>query len=249
MRAILTYHSIDRSGSPISVAPEEFRRHAAWLASGRVRVVPLADLVGLPPDADAVALTFDDGFINFAAEAAPLLGAHALPATLYVVAGHAGGDNAWGGRIDARVPRLPLLDWPALGRMAEQGVELGAHTRTHSHLTQVSPAALEDELAGAADTIRRETGRVVKSLAYPYGDADARVAAAARRCFPLGVTTELRMLAAGEDSLLLPRLDMFYLRAPGRLEAWGTSRFAGRLWLRAQARRLRASLSAAGGGW
>jgi peptidoglycan/xylan/chitin deacetylase (PgdA/CDA1 family) len=249
MRAILTYHSIDRSGSPISVAPEEFRRHAAWLASGRVRVLPLADLAELAPDADAVALTFDDGFANFASEAAPLLAAHGLPATLYVVAGHVGGDNAWGGQSDPRVPRLPLLDWPALGRLAEQGVELGAHTRTHPHLTRVDADALEDELAGAAEAVRAETGRMPKSIAYPYGDVDARVAAAAGRRFGLGVTTELRALAAGEDSLRLPRLDMFYLRAPGRLEAWGTPRFAQRLWLRARARGLRALLSTVGGGW
>jgi peptidoglycan/xylan/chitin deacetylase (PgdA/CDA1 family) len=72
MRAILTYHSIDDSGSPISVAPEEFRAHVRWLGSGAVRVVPLAKLVTLPPDDDAVALTFDDAFENFSTIAAPL---------------------------------------------------------------------------------------------------------------------------------------------------------------------------------
>ena len=38
MRAILTYHSIDDSGSPISIAPADFRRHLDWLTSGRVPV-------------------------------------------------------------------------------------------------------------------------------------------------------------------------------------------------------------------
>ena len=47
MRAILTYHSIDESGSPISVDPDAFRRHVRWLASGRVRVTtPDADVFG-----------------------------------------------------------------------------------------------------------------------------------------------------------------------------------------------------------
>ncbi|TFG50637.1 MAG: polysaccharide deacetylase, partial [Gemmatimonadales bacterium] len=45
MRAILTYHSIDDSGSPISVAPEQFRAHVRWLQSGVIRVVPLAELL------------------------------------------------------------------------------------------------------------------------------------------------------------------------------------------------------------
>ena len=37
MKAILTYHSIDESGSVISIPEATFRRHVAWLAAGRVR--------------------------------------------------------------------------------------------------------------------------------------------------------------------------------------------------------------------
>ena len=44
MRAILTYHSIDSSGSPISLSEEAFRAHVRFFGSGRVAVVPLADL-------------------------------------------------------------------------------------------------------------------------------------------------------------------------------------------------------------
>ena len=40
MRAVLTYHSIDDSGSPISVRRDAFQRHVKWLASGQVAVAP-----------------------------------------------------------------------------------------------------------------------------------------------------------------------------------------------------------------
>jgi peptidoglycan/xylan/chitin deacetylase (PgdA/CDA1 family) len=249
MRAILTYHSLDDSGSPISVPPEVFRRQVAWLGSGRVRVVPLAELPQLPPESDAVALTFDDAFENFVAVAAPLLAEWQLPVTLFVVPDQVGKDNAWGGVRDPRVPTLPLADWTALGRLAEGGVTLGAHTRTHPHLTRLADAALAEELGGAQESIRRETGQAAAEVAYPYGDGDERVFAAAAEWYRLGVTTELRGLAAADDPLALPRLDMFYLRQPGRLEAWGSARFAGRLWLQAQARRLRSTLATVGGGW
>ncbi len=249
MRAILTYHSLDDSGSPISVSPAEFRRQVEWLASGRVRVVPLADLAQVPADVEAVALTFDDGFRNFAEVAAPLLRDHGLPATLFVVAGHAGGTNAWGGRADPRVPTLPLLDWPELGRLAEQGVRLGGHTRTHPHLTRLDRAALADELEGAAATIAQETGRRPEEFAYPFGDVNRAVAEAARVVYRVGCTTELSPVRGGEDRLLLPRLDMYYLRAPGALQGWGTRTFTGGLWLRGQARRIKAMMAGAGGGW
>ena len=249
MRAILTYHSIDPSGSPISVAPEEFRSHVGWLAAGRVKVVPLAELLALPAEQDAVALTFDDGFVNFAEVAAPLLRDHGLPATVFVVSGHAGGSNAWGGRTDPRVPTLPLLDWEALGRLTEAGVTLGAHTRTHPHLTTVPVTRRSEELLGAAATIQERTGQRPEQFAYPYGDLDAGVVEAVRPVYRLAVTTELRALRASEDAVQLPRLDMFYLRAPGQLEGWGSARFSRTLWLRAQARRARSTLAAVLGGW
>jgi peptidoglycan/xylan/chitin deacetylase (PgdA/CDA1 family) len=249
MHAILTYHSIDASDSAISVTPEAFRRHVEWLAAGRVRVVPLAELAGLPEETDAVALTFDDAFANFGEVAAPLLKEHGLPATLFVVSDHVGGTNAWGGQDDPRVPTLPLLGWEALGRLQEDGITLGGHTRRHPHLTRLGAQELEDELCGSTERIQAETGRRPEEFAYPYGDLNDEVAAATGRVYARAVTTELRVMGRGEDPLRLPRLDMYYLRGPGQLEAFGTARFAGNIWMRAQARRVRAALGTLGGEW
>src|SRR5919108_6678992 len=83
MRAIVTYHSIDPSGSAISVSREVFREHIAWMVRSHVRILPLGELLALPAadSTDAIAITFDDGFANFL-EAAELLIAHELPVTL-----------------------------------------------------------------------------------------------------------------------------------------------------------------------
>ena len=65
MRAILTYHSIDESGSPISVSPDAFRAHHRWLTGGSMKTALLADLISGPDDGQhAVAITFDDGVAN-----------------------------------------------------------------------------------------------------------------------------------------------------------------------------------------
>ena len=121
MRAILTYHSIDNSGSPVSVTPAAFRQHIEWLASGSTRVLSLGDIVHGSQSDDAVALTFDDGFENFSTEAWPLLRAHRFPATLFVVTGQVGRTNAWQGREEPGIPTLPLLGWAALERLAGDG--------------------------------------------------------------------------------------------------------------------------------
>lgn len=245
MKAILTYHSIDPSGSPISVDADAFRAHVRWLASGAVRVVSVPELMRLPSDADAVALTFDDAFANFASVAAPLLAEHGLPATLFVVSDHAGGTNAWGGVAQRGIPTLPLLGWDALGRLAEAGVTLGAHTRTHPRLPELGAAARVEEIEGSVARIARETGRRPEGFAYPFGDANDVTATDVAASCTWAVTTELRAVGASERPHLLPRLDMYYLRAPGRLESFGTPRFRRRLWLRARARGVRRRLAAA----
>jgi peptidoglycan/xylan/chitin deacetylase (PgdA/CDA1 family) len=238
MRAILTYHSLDRTGSVISVAPEVFREHVEWLARSGVRVVGLAEILAWRDDGDAVALTFDDGFANFASAAWPLLEAHGMAVTVFVPAAHVGGENGWESGSGG-VPVLPLLDWAALARLAEQGVTLGSHGLKHPDLRAAGDSELAEEIAGSAQRIRAETGRDVRTFAYPYGLCDDRVVRLVRTRYEAAVTTELRLLKTGEDACRLPRLDMYYLREPGRLERWGTSGFRRYLALRRRLRRAR----------
>lgn len=247
MRGILTYHSIDPSGSAISVDAATFAAHVEWLATPPTRVVPLGDVLRNTGDDPVVALTFDDGFANFAAEAWPRLRDHGLPATLFVVASHAGGTNAWGGGPGGRaargIPTLPLLDWHAIGNLAEEGVDIGAHTRSHPDLRTVDAARLADEVEGGAADIAARTGCRPAGFAYPYGAVDARARREVARVYARACTTELRPLRTSEDAHRLPRLDAFYFRRPEQLAAWGTARFRARLTLRRAMRAARASVT------
>lgn len=244
MRAILTYHSIDDSGSPISVPPAVFAEHVQWMAGGRVRVLPLVDLLAHDPDdpADAIAITFDDGFRNFRDAASALLAAR-LPVTLFVVTGHVGGSNTWGGRPEPGIPTLPLLSWADLERLAADGVTIGAHTRTHPRLTTLSPDSIEEEMDGCVRELGTRLGVRIDHFAYPYGAVNADVAARAGRRFKAAVTTRFAPLARGDAPMLMPRLDMYYLRQPGALGTWGTPGFRRKLWSVRVRRQVREVLS------
>ena len=245
MRAILTYHSIDSSGSPISISEEAFRAHVRFFGSGRVAVVPLADLTSLPDETDALAITFDDGFLNFTSTAMPLLSHLGFTATVFVVSDAVGGTNAWGGTPAPAIPTLPLMSWSHLERARDAGFEIGAHTRTHPHLTALSHAQAEDEISGCADRIVSELGEPPRRFAYPYGDVNAAVASVARRSFEHSVTTELDVIRPDADRALLPRLDAYYFQRSGTIEAWGTAAFRRRLWIRAQGRKVRELMTSA----
>lgn len=245
MRAILTYHSIDSSGSPISVDRATFARHVAWLASGATRVVDVGELLGLRDDDDAIAITFDDGFVNLRDEAWPLLRDHGIPATVFVVSDLAGGVNEWEDVPGSSMPVLPLLGLDDLAALASEGLGLGVHSRTHPRLPGLDASRLRDEVAGAKERILGATGSEVSGFAYPYGAFDGPSVEMARAHFPWACTADLGWLSGGDDPHMLPRLDAYYLQTPGRLESWGRPAFARYMRLRAFARGVRARVS----GW
>jgi peptidoglycan/xylan/chitin deacetylase (PgdA/CDA1 family) len=238
MRAILTYHSVDPSGSPISIDEQAFARHVDFLASGRVRVLPLDDLHTADEGSDAVAVTFDDGYRNFAGTAWPRLRDAGVPVTLFVVTGRAGLDNRWDG-VGVPDPAFELLGWDELGRVAAEGVSLGSHSRSHPRLPGLTDDSLTAEVAGSADDLATRTGTRPAAFCYPYGRVDDRVAAVVAAHYRYACTTELRALGAADRPERLPRLDAFYLRTPGRLEAWGSRTFRWHLQARALVRRVR----------
>jgi peptidoglycan/xylan/chitin deacetylase (PgdA/CDA1 family) len=62
----------------------------------------------------------------------------------------------------------------------DRGVEVGSHSLTHAHLTQLSSFELERELSESRHRLEDELGRPCRFLAYPYGEEDSRVKGAAR---------------------------------------------------------------------
>jgi peptidoglycan/xylan/chitin deacetylase (PgdA/CDA1 family) len=237
MKAILTWHSIDDSASPISVSRSVFADQVRFLSSGRVRVVPLASV--LSAGDNAVALTFDDAFTNFAVDAWPALRGAGLPVTVFVVTDRVGDRNRWNGHPEPGIPDLPLADWDALGRLAAEGVDIGCHSRRHPRLDAVDDAALEEETRGAREILRQRLGAAPSSYCYPFGVVGDRERAAVGRCFERAVTTEHRVLADGEDPFILPRLDVYYFNQEGALDSYGGPGFSARVKVRAALRRVR----------
>lgn len=76
-----------------------------------------------------------------------------------------------------------VRDFPAAARsIAAAGFRIGDHTVTHPHLTQLSDAAVRQEILGGAAQIAAVTGRNTAPLfRFPFGDASARVIAIANQ--------------------------------------------------------------------
>jgi peptidoglycan/xylan/chitin deacetylase (PgdA/CDA1 family) len=99
-----------------------------------------------------------------------------------------------------------LAEWPLAGRLAEAGMEVGAHTLTHPFLSLLSPEEQRREMQGSADLVRERLAAEVTGVAYPNGDHDARTIEAARAAgFAYAVSTRAGTCTAASPPLSLPR--------------------------------------------
>lgn len=239
MKAILTYHSVDDTGSVISVSPAQLERHLDALAASGARVVPLASLRDEPDDANVLSITFDDGFANFYTTAMPVLAERGIPATVFIVTGAVGGDNKWELRDSrARVPRLPLMSWDEIADAADRGFDIGGHGHAHRSLAGLRRRDVEREVDECSDLIEARLGAPPATFAFPYGDFDANAAAVVAKRFRLAVTTEFRALDSGDADVALPRLDAYYFRGGRIMRRWGSAEFAAYVDLRRSGRAL-----------
>jgi peptidoglycan/xylan/chitin deacetylase (PgdA/CDA1 family) len=183
---ILMYHAIASDGERASrfVLPRRsFERQMRWLARRRT-VVRLEDVVAdrrsqrLPP-AGKVVITFDDGHLDNATTAAPVLSELGLAATFFVVTGALGDKSRW--ETPPELAERPIMSWEDAAKLRDDGFEIGAHTRTHPNLTRLDPTARDTELAGSREDLRRRLNVPADSFAYPYGAWDAIAADGARR--------------------------------------------------------------------
>ena len=170
---IAMYHSVgDCSEDPyrVTVTPDRLDRQLSWLSRRGLRGVSVAALLAAPTRAGLVGLTFDDGYADFLDHALPVLTSHGFGATLFVLPGRLGGDNAW----DPLGPRKPLLTADGIREAAEAGVEIGSHGLTHRDLTQTDDVTLKSEVVESRAVLEELTGTPVDGFCYPYGTLDQR---------------------------------------------------------------------------
>ncbi|MDQ6694346.1 MAG: polysaccharide deacetylase family protein [Chloroflexota bacterium] len=227
--SILSYHSLDDYGTPLSVSPRLFAAHMKVLDAERYTTLTmsqvaehLADGLAFPPR--SVAVTFDDGFANLASVGASIMARYGVSATVYVIAGMAGKVTAWTDTGGISLPHLPLLTWKQIEALQAGGgpahIEIGAHSMTHGFLTDYPRQQLEYELVVGKAEIERRLGVPASAFAYPQGDYNARVVAATRGAgYTTAVTVDQGRATPRSEAFMLPRLLVSNNTTPERLRA------------------------------
>jgi peptidoglycan/xylan/chitin deacetylase (PgdA/CDA1 family) len=184
---VLCYHAVSPDWpADLSVTPDRFEAQLELLVGRGYVGATFEQALTDPPGKRTLALTFDDAFRSVLELALPVMQRLGLTGSVYVPTGFPGrpGPMAWEG-TDRWVGgphehELRCLEWAELRELAEEGWEVGSHTRSHPHLTRLPDDALRDELEGSRAACEEAIGKPCRTIAYPYGDVDDRVKAAAQ---------------------------------------------------------------------
>jgi peptidoglycan/xylan/chitin deacetylase (PgdA/CDA1 family) len=188
---ILGYHAVSSTWrAPLAISEAVLRAQLTYVRERGYVGLTFSDAErrrreGTLPPRSAV-ITFDDGYVS-TLRAAPILVELGLPGTVFVVTTfvESGEPLSWPGIDHLLRPEtadeLRPLSWDQAESLAAAGWEVGSHTATHPLLTRVDDERLRVELEESRTAIERRLG-TCSSLAYPYGLADDRVAAAAKQC-------------------------------------------------------------------
>jgi peptidoglycan/xylan/chitin deacetylase (PgdA/CDA1 family) len=197
---ILEYHVLGRPQTEVAypelyVPRASFRKQMDWLDQQGYEAVTLEAVEEawyhggtLPPK--PVVISFDDGYRPQYTFALPTLRKHGWPGLLNL---KAEGSDLYESNVEA---------------MLAAGWELAAHTINHADLTTLEGEALEEEVAGSREILRREYGVPVKNFCYPAGSFDEATIAAVEAAGYVGATTEIPGLATKDHPYELARIEV-----------------------------------------
>jgi len=141
-----------------------------------------------------VTFSFDDGYNSVYCKAFPVLEKYDYKGTAFIITGEVG--NAG------------YMNIGQIKELYENGWEIGSHTITHPHLTQLTDSEIEKELKGSKAALQK-AGIEVQSFSSPYGQYDEKVMALIKRYYVSHRTS----WPAGLNNVPLEKGERYQLKA------------------------------------
>ncbi len=242
---VLTFHDLDERPSVISFSPSLFRNGMSNLTERGFRKLALRQVAdrlvqeGAFPER-SFAVTFDDGYRSVYEEAFPVLQAHSIPATVFLLVGKERSRN-----LDSPLPSFQgrtMLAWKEIREMHRFGIDFGAHTLSHADLTRLPLERVQAEVCDGKSVIEDMLGAEVSCFAYPFGRYNSETRRVVGRYFRYACSDRLGFIRKGSDLLALERIETYYLRTARLFNLVMTRHFPWYIWARKIPRQIRRQL-------
>ncbi|HEX3561706.1 MAG TPA: polysaccharide deacetylase family protein [Solirubrobacterales bacterium] len=214
---ILCYHAVSLNWeTSLAVYPDRLSSQVQHLLRRGYRPKTLTDALSQPADGRTFVVTFDDGYRSILELGLPVLKDLGVPATVFVPTDLTDEAGLFTYLSAHEMPEeeeeIRCMSWDEVRRLVDAGWEVGSHTCTHPHLTEIDDRQLAVELERSREVCEERLQRPCESIAYPYGSHDARVMEATTGAgYRFAVTLESRMFEpiSGRGPMDLPREGIF----------------------------------------
>jgi peptidoglycan/xylan/chitin deacetylase (PgdA/CDA1 family) len=203
----LMYHEVQASGRRLVdespgyrryvVSDEQFAKHLDIVVKSGFKGVNVSQSIDeMNSGVDGgrmVCFTFDDGCASDLHVAAPLLRENGFNATFYVTVDHLG--------------KSGYLTRAELRELSEQGFEVGSHSLTHRHLSDLDAEQIKTELIDSKAALEELTGKTVAHFSCPGGRVNAIVTEVAVQAgYRTVATSRLGINSSRSDPFALTRV-------------------------------------------
>ena len=168
---VLMYHSVGSAMPPglehLSVPAALVREQLSALRENGYELLGLTEaLAASVQQRQVVAVTFDDGFVDFVEHAMDALRDVQAEATVYVPSRAMGAIATWLPG-DSAPPRI--MDTLQIAEVAAAGVEVGSHGAEHVPMDVLPRRTSVSYLRESRERLEQVTGSSVRSFCYPHG--------------------------------------------------------------------------------
>ena len=160
-----------------------------------------------------VGITFDDGYQNNLINAAPILKQYNFTATCYIVSESIGTSNVWD--IEKGITQRALMTENEISEWLSFGMDIGAHTKTHPDLTNISEKKAKKEIMGCKFELEKKFKVTVNDFCYPFGRLNELVCSIVKDSgYLLAVSMQRGRANSKSNRLMLPRIPINHRTLP-----------------------------------
>ncbi len=205
---VLMYHSFKREDIFFNVKESDFKKQINFLMEKGYKFVSVEELLNNVKNKKDVygyiAMTFDDGHVDFVDIALPILEQKNIPASLFWPTG---------------IPNdmLPvssgkfcsILNTDQIRKISDSPIlEFGSHGVSHKEFTKIKLSEAEEEIMDSKNTLSDITGRKIKYLAFPRGKYNKEILDLSKKYFDACFSVEEGFISHKTNMLSVPRISV-----------------------------------------
>ena len=160
-----------------------------------------------------IGITFDDGYQNNLINAAPILKKYNFSATCYLVSQKIGLSNVWD--LDKGITQRPLMNYSEIREWLTMGMDIGAHSQSHSDLLKLSDIQVKNEIHKSKADLENYYNIPVNDFCYPFGRFNEEICKMTKDSGYYSATTMNRGRTNSQsNNYMLPRIPINHRTLP-----------------------------------